>query len=261
MYQKPKAISTASQQGCIAFENLAKRMDDEDNGIGKKRQPESKEELRRRQQVIIDRFEAQTTTTIIPTIQAAAPPPPPPQVTIAPRDHQRSTIPANAQRLAQGMQQKWMDEQIRTTGQQAAAWLAVYQQSTNQMLRLLNKRLERNLARQRELRQQQQQQQQRPYGIDDEIERGQILAEENEGPRRTGNNDSNGKNGDSVAGIEGESGLVTRARQTSMRESEGTTGGNGMVPPKDTEDGEGAEEAEYSMEIGGIDDECSCCIM
>ena len=220
--------------------------DDEDNGM-KKRQPvseeeEEKEELRRRQQAIIDRFEAQTTTT--PTIQPA-----PPQATNALRDNQ-PTIPANVQRSAQEMQQKWMNQQIRTTGQHAAAWLAAYHQNTTLLLLLLKRRLERNMARQRELRRQQ--------GLDDtddEIEHGQIPPDD-EGPRVTGNSNSNDGNG--VADIEDEAGLVMSTRQTTIHASEETTVGNGMVTLKDTKQIEEAEEAGYLMEIGGIDDECSC---
>lgn len=62
--------------------------------------------------------------------------------------------------------------------------------------------------------------------------------------RRTGN--SNSDDGNSVAGIEGSSGFVR---------------GDGMVPPKHTKDGDEAEGAEYLMEIGGIDGECSCSMM
>ena len=236
--KESKVIFTASEQGYIAFENLGRRVndDDEDDGMGKK-QPvlEEDEELQRRQQAIIDNFEAQSTTTV-PPIQAAPP--------------EQATITANVQRSAQELQLNWMDQLIRTTAQQEAECLVAYEQSTNVILQLLKKRLELNLARQRELRLQQ-----RLDEIDGEIERGQIRAE-NEGIRWTGN--SNGNDGSGVAGIEGEAGLVARTRQTTMQEFEGITGGNGMVSPKDTKEG---EEAEDSMEIGGIDDECFCSSM
>ena len=76
--------------------------------------------------------------------------------------------------------------------------------------------------------------------------------------RATGN--TNGNDGNGVAGIEGGSGVVG-STTLQESESEGTTGGNGMVPPKDTKEGDEAEGAEYLMEIGEIDSECSCSTM
>ena len=201
----------------------------------KERQPESEneedEELQRRQQVIIDNFEAQTTTT------QAAPP--------------QATIPAHVYHAAQAMQHEWLEQQIRTTEQVAAVWLAAYHQSTNQILQLRHRWLERNLAKQEQLRRRRQWLDE----FDEQMERRRIRAVENEGPRRTGNNCNEG-NG--VAGIEGGSGFV---RSTTVQESEGTTGGKGMVPPKDNKEGDEAEGAEYLMEIGEIDSKCCCSMM
>ena len=195
----------------MAFEKPINRInDDEANGL-KTRQPESEDEdLHRRQQAIIDHFEAQTPTTI----QAAAPSP-------------RAMIPANVLRSAQAMQQNWIEQQIRSTGQLAAAWLAAYRQSTDEMLRVCKRRLERNLAGQEKLKRLLD----RLDEIDEEIERGRDLADDEEGSSRTGdgNGNGNGDDGNGVAGIQGASG-----------------------------DGEEAEEAVDLVEAGGIDDECSC---
>ena len=246
LVQEPKATFSASPQRSVAFENLIERTNDEDNGI-QKRQPvsEEDEELRRRQQLIIDGFEAQTTT--FPSIQTVLS-----QATIATGDPP-STIPANVQRSAQALQQNWMDEHIRTTAERAAVCFAAYNQSSNQALQLYYRGLERNLARQQELRlqlyyrglgrnlarQQELRQQQRLDGIDVEFEHGQIPADE-EVPHHNhdGNHNGNSNGENSLAGIDDEPGLVTSTRQTSTQESDGAAVGNGIVPPKDKKEGE-----------------------
>ena len=104
------------------------------------------------------------------------------------------------------------------------------------MLQICNKRLELILAKQQELRQQL-----RLDGIDIEIEQGQIPAdtEARQTSDSNGNSNSNSNNGNSLAGIS------KIARQTPSQRSAETAIRIVVVPPKDSEDGEEAEEAEY----------------
>ena len=155
------------------------------------------------------------------------------------------------------MQLGWQEQQIQTTGQIAAEWLAAWNQSTNELLRVCRRRLDLNLARVQELKLWK-----RWDEINKEIERGRIPAEANEGLRRAGDGNSNGINENGTAGIEGESDPVASPRLTTIQESEETTGGNDTVPLEDTNDGQEAEEgAECLTETRGIDDECFCCTM
>ena len=97
------------------------------------------------------------------------------------------------------------------------------------MLRVCKRRLQRNLAGQEKLKRLLD----RLDEIEEEIERGRDLADDEEGSGRNGNGNGNGngdgEDGNEVAGIEGGSG-----------------------------DGEEAEGAVDLVEAGGIDDECSC---
>lgn len=147
---------------------------------------------------------------------------------------QRSTIPIHIQRAPQALQQHLISQEIQITGQRLAACLAEWSQVTNQLLQICNKRLELILAKQQELRQQL-----RLDGIDIEIEQGQIPADTEVRQTSDSNGISNSNNGNSVAGIS------TSARQTPTQQSAGTAIRIVVVPPKDSEDGEEAEEAEY----------------
>lgn len=149
--QKSVTTITASAQRCAAFEKLAKRIrgDNEAQAERETAQRQASEilDLRQRQQAIIDRIDRieQRSTEVVIRYSLQE---------MTDIHEQGSTVPANVQRQAQELQQRWINQQIQEMRQHVAENLVRLETSTNHLLQLATRKLERNLAKQQEILQQ-----------------------------------------------------------------------------------------------------------